>query len=60
MLINNIIESEDIENHRIRLVIGTSISEDMQERIKNILKIPFIGLYYISINGMYKDNSIIY
>jgi len=60
LLINNIIESEDIENHRIRLVIGTSISEDMQERIKNILKIPFIGLYYISINGMYKDNSIIY
>jgi len=31
--------------------MGTSISVDMQEKIKYILKIPFIGLYYISING---------
>jgi len=53
LLINNIIDSEYADNHKIRLVIGTSISEDMQNRIKNILKIHFIGLYYISINGMY-------
>jgi fatty-acyl-CoA synthase len=51
LLINNLIESNALDNHRIRLVMGTSISVDMQEKIKYILKIPFIGLYYISING---------
>ncbi|ORX59983.1 acetyl-CoA synthetase-like protein [Piromyces finnis] len=51
LLINNLIDSESFENHKIRLVIGTSISKNMQDKIKTILKIPFIGLYYISING---------
>ncbi|ORX87022.1 acetyl-CoA synthetase-like protein [Anaeromyces robustus] len=51
LLINNLIESNAMENHKVRLIIGTSISKNMQERIKTVLKIPNIGLYYISING---------
>eukprot|EP00833_Pecoramyces_ruminatium_P007256 jgi/Orpsp1_1/1181288/evm.model.c7180000076599.1 len=51
LLINNLIESNAVENNKIRLVMGTSISEDMQKKIKAILKIHYIGLYYISING---------
>ncbi|OUM63668.1 hypothetical protein PIROE2DRAFT_9741 [Piromyces sp. E2] len=51
LLINNLIDSEAFENHKIRLVMGTSISKDMQNRIKTILKIPYIGLYYLSVNG---------
>jgi len=34
LLINNLIDSEAAKNHKIRLIMGTSVSKDMQEKIK--------------------------